>query len=133
MRSLLLFALVFLSACQTKGPVLDGPGEQVVGRIELTSDQVEKVRDGVRMRLKDPASAMFGTIVAGRRADGRIMHCGYVNARNSFGGYTGMRMFTGLLPVIQGITLSASVIAFGETQTEDYVVRRMCSEAGLTP
>lgn len=41
----------------------------------------------VRSRLRDPESARFGKVWAGRQ--GAV--CGYVNARNAFGGYTGQQ------------------------------------------
>jgi len=42
----------------------------------------------IRNMLKDPASAEFGASI-GRVKHGQRVACGYVNARNSFGGYTG--------------------------------------------
>lgn len=46
-------------------------------------------REAVLARLKDPDSAKFGQIVA--RDSGIV--CGYVNSKNSFGGYTGDKAF----------------------------------------
>jgi hypothetical protein len=43
--------------------------------------------------LKDPASAQFGRIFDGRGLVGKATVCGEVNAKNGFGGYTGMRPF----------------------------------------
>lgn len=39
--------------------------------------------------LRDPSSAQFGRVFPGRVAT----VCGFVNARNGFGGYTGMQPF----------------------------------------
>lgn len=131
MRLIWLGLAALLTACQS-GPIT-APDQRAVARLDLTEAQREAVHAGVRHRLKDPASAMFGPVVAGRRSDGRIPVCGYVNARNSFGGYTGSRVYTGFLPIIQGIALPASVAAFGEDATGDTIVRRMCAEMGLLP
>lgn len=47
----------------------------------------------VRDHLKDPASATFGDIRLVKTSTGKVA-CGMVNARNSFGGLTGMKPFT---------------------------------------
>lgn len=68
--------------------------------VDLTSEWVSIVRAGLRSRLKDPQSAQFGIMRASvdSRGGGEILSvCGYVNARNSFGGYTGQQPFFGLL------------------------------------
>lgn len=46
----------------------------------------------VKESLKDPESAKFGAIRIVRTKNG-FLACGEVNARNSFGGYTGMKRF----------------------------------------
>lgn len=46
-------------------------------------------KEAVLGRLKDPDSAKFGQVVA--RESGIV--CGYVNSKNSFGGYTGDKAF----------------------------------------
>ncbi len=46
-------------------------------------------KQAVLGRLKDPDSAKFGQVVA--RESGIV--CGYVNSKNSFGGYTGDKAF----------------------------------------
>jgi hypothetical protein len=74
-----------LTGCDAAPPVL--PREDA--RLEL-----------VRAQLKDPASAQFSNV----RAVGGVL-CGNVNARNSFGGYTGARAF---------IVSGASVMIDGE-------------------
>jgi hypothetical protein len=43
--------------------------------------------------LKDPASAQFGRIFDGRGVVGMATVCREVNAKNGFGGYTGMTPF----------------------------------------
>lgn len=60
------------------------------------------VQDGVRKSLKDPSSAEFGSYKATRSLgpDGAIVVCGTVNAKNSFGGYTGHLPYGGMLAEI---------------------------------
>lgn len=43
----------------------------------------------VKMQLKDPRSAQF----RGVKRLGRLSYCGWVNAKNSYGGYTGFSVF----------------------------------------
>jgi len=52
-----------------------------------------KVEDVVKSSLKDPSSAIFGEIF---EIEGTPYVCGYVNARNSYGGYVGEKIFFGV-------------------------------------
>lgn len=70
----------------------------------LTAEQTAAIEAGVRDRLKDPDSARFkGLRAAAKPPKGpkatvsTYSVCGYVNARNSFGGYAGSAPFSGLL------------------------------------
>ncbi len=47
----------------------------------------------IRSRMKDPESVRFGRTWAG--GDSMSVGCGYVNAKNSFGGYGGEELFVG--------------------------------------
>lgn len=51
------------------------------------------VKDAITERLKDPGSAEFGDISVVDGAGGKYA-CATVNARNSFGGYTGEQQIT---------------------------------------
>ena len=64
--------------------------------IKLSPDQISVVEDGIRETLKDPDSAKFGSMIAGVSGP-LIMVCGFANAKNSFGGYVGMKPFDGAL------------------------------------
>ena len=59
-----------------------------------TSEEIENAKATVINQLKDPESARFGEFWAMNGTNGRRTICGYVNAKNSFGGYTGRKMFT---------------------------------------
>lgn len=85
-----LVAPLLLSACTTLPPDLQKNGVPVI----LTASQIKAVQDGLRARLKDPASAMFsGDTKAAQAADGEITACGFINAKNSFGGYNGATLY----------------------------------------
>lgn len=58
----------------------------------------------VAKRLKDPGSAQFTDLLVVRVAGAPIV-CGYVNGKNSFGGYTGAQPFvmgTKGIPILEG-------------------------------
>lgn len=64
--------------------------------VSLTSAQTSAVHAGVRANLKDPESARFESLTAVKDAAGDTIVCGMVNAKNSYGGYTGKQQFFGV-------------------------------------
>ena len=50
---------------------------------------IASAQNSVKKQLKDPASAKFGTVIYSE--SGYV--CGYVNAKNSFGAYSGSQAF----------------------------------------
>jgi hypothetical protein len=92
---MLLYALV---GCQNIGP---SPAMDYitypVKPYALNRDDAAAIEFWVRHELKDPLSAMFGEARATIDAKGTIYVCGIINARNSFGGYTGFVPYHGLL------------------------------------
>jgi hypothetical protein len=65
--------------------------------IALSDAQKNTVRRGVREKLKDPDSAKFVSLSAVKDDKGMVYVCGMVNAKNSYGGYTGMSPFLGMM------------------------------------
>jgi hypothetical protein len=63
--------------------------------VELTKDIEYSGTALVRDSLKDPDSAKFSGLYAVKRIDGQgpTGLCGYVNAKNSYGGYVGKKRF----------------------------------------
>jgi hypothetical protein len=55
--------------------------------------EVAQAMELVRSHLKDPSSAVFGPVKIAMGVNGKVA-CGTVNARNSFGGFTGMQQFS---------------------------------------
>lgn len=99
----------------------------------LSAAATKVIQDGVRKSLKDPNSAMFGTMVAAKGAgDAGVYVCGYVNAKNSFGGYTGDTPFMGLLAVDDKKgPFAFGLTGMGGTDTETAVIYQMCREYGV--
>lgn len=54
---------------------------------------IEKGKEAVRSKLKDPNTAQFKNVYFHRGAKGIPVSCGEVNSKNSFGGYTGFQKF----------------------------------------
>ena len=83
----------------------------------------DRARDAAKIamlqRLKDPGTAQFGDGFSASRSGKMTLVCGSLNARNSFGGYTGFETFAVLYneetgeasvqdsPALCGLTRSA--------------------------
>jgi hypothetical protein len=103
-------------------------------RVDLTPAQVEAVHEGFRAVMKDPDSARFGALVAAAKPDGTLHVCGSANGKNSFGGFTGMQPFMGILsngPTTQPKPTFA-VSGIGSNGDMAWVVRMHCRRHGLT-
>lgn len=99
----------------------------------LTATERAAVEKGVRNSLKDPMSAMFGEMKASRDPKSKLIQvCGYVNAKNSFGGYTGNALFFGgLADTHDG---GKAFIPIGSISTGDIdtqVTQAMCGKASI--
>src|SRR4051794_25223763 len=110
METLRTFTVGILMPLAIAGRVSAKRPVQQVQLTTLSATQVSSLQARVKDRLKDPDSARFGDIAAGKAADDSIHVCGLVNSKNSFGGYTGMAPYTakigtlGTVADIQGPT-----------------------------
>lgn len=130
-------ALLCLAACQTAGPapekVASPPPERHTPYI-LDKSDIAAVQAGTRSSLKDPDSARFGKMVAGTNAKGDVIVCLMVNAKNSYGGYTGEKPHFGML--FREKKPKAFVVVpdtSGLPQHRDEAVAKVCSDYGLSP
>lgn len=88
-----LLLAVFLAARTPVSTPVTIP-QAIAAVVEPTAaEKNEQIKTGIKIMvltaLKDPESARFGPVFMGKNDNG----CALVNARNSFGGYTGMRPF----------------------------------------
>ena len=101
-------ALLMLSACGGSGgveQVSSAPQTPEYQKIKVSNATISAVRKAVRKNLKDPSSAKFGAYrsltytevetdgifkVAGQKV---TAVCGKINAKNSYGGFTGEKLF----------------------------------------
>ena len=94
--------------------------------VVLSAAESTAVEAGVRNALKDPESSRFGEFAAGKDDKQTTMVCGYVNAKNAFGGYVGASPFVG------GIVNDKFVpIKIGSTAVDARVVIEVCKDIGL--
>lgn len=125
-------AVLAIAGCQsTRSP------EQIAATYKpftLPPAAIEAIKSGTAAALKDPESARFGEFRAVEDgAKGVVTVCGTVNAKNSFGGYTGMQPFIGALDFDEkgkpGKFLPAS---FGSDKIGVSVVTEMCAARGIS-
>jgi hypothetical protein len=80
--------------------------------------------------MKDPEAARFSDTMAGaRKADGTITVCGYVNGKNSYGGYVGMSPFVGLLA--DGPNGPFGLVDIGSSAKDRPFVVKLCRDSGV--
>lgn len=61
--------------------------------VTVEDPEIGAAKELIRARLKDPSSVIFGDVVIKVDRSGKRYACGFFNARNSFGGYSGMGPF----------------------------------------
>ena len=96
----------------------------------LGPDVVGLIHDAVRERLKDPESARFGTLVGGQDQKGVFSACGWVNSKNSFGGYTGIMPFAGIMIEVSNKRVF-HVVSMGDGGDGSDAVLALCKALGL--
>jgi hypothetical protein len=116
-----------LCGCVSQPPQSTAPTPTVTYKPHnLDKATMAEIQSGVKRGLKDPMSAMFGEMYASTGSDGSLHVCGLVNAKNSFGGYTGDKIFYGLLLYEKGKPSSFALAGMGGTDTDDAIARTLC-------
>jgi hypothetical protein len=126
MKRMLLAVLLFLTGCNSGGQRYDSL--EMLTPVKLSKAQMAAVRSGVTKSLKDPESARFGAMIGGKSSKGTITVCGYVNAKNSFGGYTGEKPFTG---VLVSHDKKFVMVGMGGSDIDTQVTMDVCRKQGL--
>lgn len=95
-----------------------------------TPDEVAAIETGMRNRLKDPDSMKMENVRIGPASLPTMRTvCGEVNAKNGFGGYTGMRTFYGMLILRDGKPPAGIVVGVDYGRTNSATT--MCAKEGL--
>lgn len=124
MKKLLPASMLLLTACAPS--YLDTL--EYLTPVHLTKSQIAIIHAGVARSLKDPESARFGDVVAGKDPKGIVFACGYVNAKNSFGGYVGDKPFEGVLSTS---SKQFEVVGIGGDDISTNVIFQACHKQGL--
>ena len=124
--------MVTLAGCGYSSQPRIAPAVPIVTPpIELTSAQIKVVQGAVINSLKDPGSAQFGEIKAVKNegtSNELVLACGWVNAKNSFGGYVGSSPFM----VLYSKHLNkADVIKMGGNEMVNFQIQNRCLEKGI--
>lgn len=90
----------------------------------LAETDKDVIRAEIRSMVKDPESARFQWIPhIGNKPD-KTLVCGFVNARNGYGGYTGFQPFLARVIRLDGKTFANAAVASVSTPTRNYYPRR---------
>lgn len=100
------------------------------GPYSLSEVEQAAIVKGVQTRLKDPLSAVFGGAEATRDPKGFVYVCGSVNAKNSYGGYTGHQPYSGML-IGNGPKVVFAVLGIAGDDAERRAILSVCHERGL--
>ncbi|MBZ9794141.1 hypothetical protein [Mesorhizobium sp. ES1-4] len=127
-----LLLVASLCGCMAATPRPETDGQQV-SPIPISLALEEIITTGIRQRLPDPASARFGTMLAGERTvHGRqeIVVCGTVSANTPSGVHGGDKPFIAkTYPEAAG---SFELVAMGDdTETARLQIGGTCRAAGL--
>ncbi|MDX8478739.1 hypothetical protein RFN28_09630 [Mesorhizobium sp. VK24D] len=131
-KTVQLLLAASLCGCVAAAPQPDA-GAQRANPMPISLALEEIVTTGIRQRLPNPASAKFGTMLAGERTlNGRqeIVVCGYVTRRNASGANGGDKPF--LAKIYPDAGSSFELVAMGDdTPNGGLVVSSACRAAGL--
>ena len=98
-------------------------------RRAITKAEIRYVESAVKDRLKDPYSAKFKHSYY--VSNGKGAYCGFVNSKNSFGGYVGDTPFMAIiLHDNKGRATGAGVISVGGDSDETLATYQTCQDNG---
>lgn len=97
---------------------------------DLTAAERAVVEMDIKKQLKDPDSARFKWLPYIEQPNGH--YCGLVNAKNSYGGYTGDQPFYVMLVMPEGPIFAANVVGVGGNEFRQRAIIQQCAEQGYT-
>lgn len=122
-----MLAFGALSGCQSAAP---NATPATTTPLTLTATHIAALKRGVISRLKDPESARFDEAFVASEDKDTIYVCGYVNAKNSYGGYVGARPFYAAAIKMPGVPVIFSA-HLGDGEFGPAVVRGECAKVGI--
>nr|WP_147247326.1 hypothetical protein [Brenneria salicis]NMN90981.1 hypothetical protein [Brenneria salicis ATCC 15712 = DSM 30166] len=120
--------VMFLSACV---PVSNYEESRVVVTKTRPLSETEKliIQESVKAKLKDPDSAIFRLPPVNENG-APDSYCGLVNAKNSYGGYTGFTPFAATLMRMDGEIKDSSSILPAASRHGIRAMYSMCEKNG---
>jgi hypothetical protein len=97
---------------------------------QLTTSERETVLNALKSGLKDPYSAVISDVAAKKSSNGAIFKvCGMINAKNSYGAYTGSRPFY-VFGAKEGgrLVVSPALVTIGNSEIEAEYIGRQCNK-----
>ena len=100
--------------------------------VDATETEIQAIRSAFTLSLKDAESAKFKGVrrEAGERGG---TTCGYINAKNSYGAYSGFRLFHAQLLIMPTDPSDIRVFNAVVDEGESSLATQFCRDAGLTP
>lgn len=135
------FAVLIVAACNqttatapaaapTPNPVISyAPAELR----DLTADEKQALGASLAKGLKDPESARFTWLKVPRNAGDSFDYCAMVNAKNSYGGYTGSKPFMAVVLVKNGKIVGGVLGLVGSDKFANDFIRSDCQKKGFDP
>jgi hypothetical protein len=121
MRPCITILALLLAACGET--VMTGRSTAPRTPVQISAADIKAVEAAVAREMRDPESARFDGIKAGKTPEGDIVACGFVNGRNGFGGYVGREPFAGYLKGGE-----FTVVAFSPSIEAKWLVRAQASD-----
>ena len=121
----LFLGSLFLAGCVT--PVTSKV--TTTGSRELTEAEKGYLYKSVQQKLKDPDSARLTFVPFIETSEGSLDYCGYVNAKNSYGGYAGNQIFKATFLKVNGQVKGAVSLLDGSSIGQQ-ALRDECTERG---
>lgn len=89
------------------------------------------IKRGVGGILKDPYSAVYEDIWGVKEKNGDYVFCGYVNAKNSFGAYIGLKMFAGTIMFGKNKNPYFVIDGIEGKGVSGYIINSYCARRGV--
>lgn len=142
MKPLILFAGLLLAGCAASmpptsefhtptGSLQSAPNGNEAPKTPrtLSKADVEFVQTIIKRKLKDPDSAKFEGLEGWTTTTGHAFVCGWVNAKNGFGGYTGRKPF---MASLTRSTASSSLDVVAKDSLDLMLLRAACPNLATT-
>jgi len=125
-KAFIAFCSVVVSACaMSPAPHPTAESNEQAILTTIPDSQMKEIKAEVAKQLKDPESARFGNINVGKFSNGDLILCGWINAKNSYGGYTGMK------PFLANYVIQTKAVDMAIESSQYNIIPGMCRSRGM--